>query len=77
MEQPVIATREVTSYILHAFKLRTHKSLGQNFLIDPTVVTKIAQVAELSQQDTVLEIGPWHWHFDTGFGRDGGPGSCR
>jgi 16S rRNA (adenine1518-N6/adenine1519-N6)-dimethyltransferase len=58
MEQPVIATREVTSYILHAFKLRTHKSLGQNFLIDPTVVTKIAQVAELSQQDTVLEIGP-------------------
>jgi 16S rRNA (adenine1518-N6/adenine1519-N6)-dimethyltransferase len=58
MEQPVIATREVTSYILHAFKLRTHKSLGQNFLIDPTVVTKIAQAAELSEQDTVLEIGP-------------------
>lgn len=58
MEQPVIATREVTSYILHTFKLRTHKSLGQNFLIDPEVVRKIAAAAELSEQDTVLEIGP-------------------
>lgn len=58
MEQPIIATKKVTSYILQAFKLRTHKKLGQNFLIDPEVVRQIAAAAELTAADTVLEIGP-------------------
>ncbi len=55
---PVIADRSVTMHILKAFHLRTSKKLGQNFLIDRTVVRGIAEAAELSEGDRVLEIGP-------------------
>lgn len=34
------------------------KHLGQNFLIDPNIVRKIISLAELSPDDSVLEIGP-------------------
>ena len=34
------------------------KHLGQNFLYDPSILTKIIGVAELSHEDTVVEIGP-------------------
>jgi len=34
------------------------KSLGQNFLVDKEVLDKIIEAAELSKNDTVLEIGP-------------------
>jgi 16S rRNA (adenine1518-N6/adenine1519-N6)-dimethyltransferase len=34
------------------------KSLGQNFLHDPNALEKIASTAELTAEDTVLEIGP-------------------
>lgn len=34
------------------------KSLGQNFLKDKNILGKIVGLAELSKQDTVLEIGP-------------------
>jgi 16S rRNA (adenine1518-N6/adenine1519-N6)-dimethyltransferase len=34
------------------------KRLGQNFLIDPNIVRKIITLAELSLNDSVLEIGP-------------------
>ncbi len=34
------------------------KHLGQNFLIDPNIVRKIITLAELSPDDSVLEIGP-------------------
>jgi 16S rRNA (adenine1518-N6/adenine1519-N6)-dimethyltransferase len=35
-----------------------NKRLGQNFLIDPNIVRKIVAAAELSPEDTLLEIGP-------------------
>ncbi|HET9575947.1 MAG TPA: 16S rRNA (adenine(1518)-N(6)/adenine(1519)-N(6))-dimethyltransferase RsmA, partial [Nitrospira sp.] len=35
-----------------------NKRLGQNFLIDPNIVRKIVATADLSPEDTVLEIGP-------------------
>jgi 16S rRNA (adenine1518-N6/adenine1519-N6)-dimethyltransferase len=35
-----------------------NKRLGQNFLIDPNIVRKIVAAADLSPDDTVLEIGP-------------------
>jgi 16S rRNA (adenine1518-N6/adenine1519-N6)-dimethyltransferase len=43
--------------------LRTHglapkKSLGQNFLVDPVALENIVQVAEISPEETVLEVGP-------------------
>lgn len=58
MEQPVIARREVTTHILKTFNLRADKRLGQNFLVDEEIVNKIAAAAELSEADTVLEVGP-------------------
>lgn len=39
-------------------KFRTKKRLGQNFLIDANVPIAIAEAAELSASDQVLEIGP-------------------
>ena len=34
------------------------KKFGQNFLIDPHVLDKIIQAAEITREDCVLEIGP-------------------
>lgn len=58
MDKPIIASPQVTQHILNRFKLRADKKLGQNFLIDENVVRQIVAVAELSEADTVLEVGP-------------------
>ena len=58
MNKPVIATPEVTNYILRRFSLHADKKLGQNFLISEDVVRRIAAAAELAEGDAVLEIGP-------------------
>lgn len=58
MDKPIIAKREVTNHILHTFKLRADKRLGQNFLVDEEIVRKIVAAAELTPEDTVLEVGP-------------------
>mgnify|MGYP000959535959 FL=1 len=55
---PVIADPKVTRHILSAFHLRASKRLGQNFLVDRSVVQGIVDAAELSHEDIVLEIGP-------------------
>src|SRR3989344_2989282 len=34
------------------------RSLGQNFLVNPGVVARIIEAARLSNEDTVLEVGP-------------------
>lgn len=34
------------------------KHLGQNFLIDPNIISRMVQAASLTPQDTVVEIGP-------------------
>ena len=39
-------------------KIIPKKSLGQNFLIDKNIIEKICNAGNLSQNDTVLEIGP-------------------
>lgn len=39
-------------------KHRAKKRLGQNFLVDMTVVDRIVEAAELGPEDQVLEIGP-------------------
>ena len=43
--------------LLRAYGLQPKKSLGQNFLIDPSGLDKVMQAAGLSPEDTVLEIG--------------------
>ena len=46
--QPIIARREVTTRILQAFHLKADKNLGQNFLVEESVVNRIAKAAELT-----------------------------
>jgi len=58
VDKPIIASPQVTNHILHRFKLRADKKLGQNFLIDENIVRNIVAAAELSDKDTVLEVGP-------------------
>ena len=43
--------------LLREWNLRPDKSLGQNFLVDETILRKIATSAQLSPRDVVLEIG--------------------
>ena len=38
--------------------IKPKKSLGQNFLIDNNIIKKIVDLAELSTNDEVLEVGP-------------------
>ncbi len=44
--------------LLKKYKARPLKRLGQNFLIDKSVLKKILESANLRSRDTVLEIGP-------------------
>jgi 16S rRNA (adenine1518-N6/adenine1519-N6)-dimethyltransferase len=43
--------------LLYAHKMRPNKSFGQNFLIDRSVLAKIVEAAEISQEDQILELG--------------------
>lgn len=43
--------------LLRQYNLFPRKSLGQNFLVDPTAPSRIADCAELNDKLTVLEIG--------------------
>ena len=45
------------TYLDRARKFRAKKRLGQNFLVDSTVVQKIIETANLTKEDTVVEIG--------------------
>ncbi|MDN6626045.1 MAG: 16S rRNA (adenine(1518)-N(6)/adenine(1519)-N(6))-dimethyltransferase RsmA [Pisciglobus halotolerans] len=53
-----IATRSRTQEILkkHGFSLK--KSLGQNFIVEPTILSKIVAAAELNKETNVIEVGP-------------------
>jgi len=44
--------------LLDSHGLRPRKRLGQNFLVDPVALSRIVAAADLSLDDTVLEIGP-------------------
>jgi len=44
--------------VLESMGKRPNKRLGQNFLLDDSVVRRQVQIAELGPDDTVLEIGP-------------------
>ena len=48
----------MTDYLQRAKYFRTKKRLGQNFLINPEVISDIIDFSGLTKEDTVLEIGP-------------------
>ncbi|MBN2254426.1 MAG: ribosomal RNA small subunit methyltransferase A [Deltaproteobacteria bacterium] len=43
--------------ILKKYRIRPYKGRGQSFLIDPNIIEKIVESAELTGRETVLEIG--------------------
>jgi 16S rRNA (adenine1518-N6/adenine1519-N6)-dimethyltransferase len=47
-----------TIAILQKYNFNFQKKFGQNFLIDTHVLDKIVEAAEITDEDTVLEIGP-------------------
>lgn len=56
--KPCIAQKDVTLHILKTFGIHMSKKLGQNFLIDDSVVAGIVAAAGIREGDPVLEIGP-------------------
>lgn len=44
--------------LLKKYDFKLSKALGQNFLIDGNIVSKIADSADINAEDNVLEIGP-------------------
>ncbi len=44
--------------ILERYGLAPSRALGQNFLCDPNVAAKIVRIADISDSDSVVEIGP-------------------
>lgn len=47
-----------TQAILNQYQVHAKKSLGQNFLQEPTVIDQIVASAQIKSEDVVLEIGP-------------------
>lgn len=52
-----LASPRKTVEILSRFGLRADKRFGQNYLVDPNILSKIVSIAELEPTDVVLEIG--------------------
>jgi len=44
--------------ILRHYNIRPSKGLGQNFLVDESVLERILEASQLSPSDIVLEVGP-------------------
>lgn len=47
-----------TKEIIKKYGIKLTKSLGQNFLTDDNVVSRIVDAAEITKDDMVIEIGP-------------------
>ncbi len=58
MIEPIIASPEVVKYVTKRFGIRMSKKLGQNFLIDRSIVDGIVHAAKLDEHTAVLEVGP-------------------
>lgn len=48
----------VIKHIMEKYGFRFSKSLGQNFLIEKSVLERIIDGAEITEADSILEIGP-------------------
>ena len=57
MNKP-IATMARTNEILAKYDLYAKKNFGQNFIIEPGIVEKIARLSQADARSAVIEIGP-------------------
>ena len=53
-----LTSPQTIKYIMEKYGFRFSKSLGQNFLIDDSIVEGIIDGAEVGPDDVVLEVGP-------------------
>ncbi len=53
-----IATVEGTKEVISKYPFAFRKKFGQNFLVDPHVLNKIIDSANITKEDCVIEIGP-------------------
>ncbi len=53
-----LTNKENLKKVLDSYFVNPKKSLGQNFVIDKSVVKKICDSADLSKKDEVVEVGP-------------------
>jgi 16S rRNA (adenine1518-N6/adenine1519-N6)-dimethyltransferase len=51
-------TRRQASELLAAHGANPSRALGQNFVVDPNTVRRIARLAEVGPGDNVIEVGP-------------------
>lgn len=67
---PLLGPAEIRE-LAEMLGIRPTKTLGQNFVIDPNTIRRIVNAAEISPEETVLEVaGP-------GFADSRYPGRCE
>ena len=49
---------EETRFLMKKYGITTKKHLGQNFLVDDYIISRIIDSARLTKDDLVIEIGP-------------------
>lgn len=54
---PLLGPAEIRE-LAETLGIRPTKTLGQNFVIDPNTIRRIVNAAEISPEETVLEVGP-------------------
>ncbi|MBN2849684.1 MAG: 16S rRNA (adenine(1518)-N(6)/adenine(1519)-N(6))-dimethyltransferase RsmA [Erysipelotrichaceae bacterium] len=57
MEKPISANARTLAILKH-YGMSAKKGFGQNFIIDPSVVEKIARVSGINETTNVIEVGP-------------------
>lgn len=57
-DQRLIANPARTAEIMAQYGINMKKSLGQNFLIEPQILNKMVDQAQVTEKTTVIEIGP-------------------
>lgn len=50
----------MTDSIIKKYNIRAKKALGQNFLVNDSIVTKISQVISPNGRN-IIEVWPWYW----------------
>lgn len=47
-----------TKFIMNKYNIKANKNLGQNFLINETIINEIIESSKINKQDLIIEIGP-------------------
>lgn len=58
MKDKILYSPETIKEIIQDYRFNFSKSLGQNFLIDGNIISKIIEKSDINPKDFILEIGP-------------------